>query len=256
MSMARYHDLEGTSVFVTGGGSGIGAALVDGFLGQGARVTFVQRSDAQEFCAEMAAKHGRAPDFLPCDVTDTAALQAAIDRTAERQGPVRVLVNNAANDTRHATLETDPEAWRAALAVNLDPYFFATQAVVPMMRDLGGGVIVNFSSISYMMGMADMPAYTAANGAITALTRGHAREFGADGIRVNAVAPGWVLTERQLRLWATPEALSDVLGRQCLPRHLRAEDIVDPVLFLSSAASGAITGQCLAVDGGVVTVAG
>lgn len=254
--MVRYADLEGASVFITGGGAGIGAALVDAFLEQGALVAFCQRSDASEFCAEMAAKHGRAPLFVPCDVTDIAALQEALQTAAEAHGPVGVLVNNAANDMRHATLDMTAGEWRQSLAVNLDAYFFATQAVVPMMQNMGGGAIVNFSSISYMMGMGDMPAYTAANGAITALTRGHAREFGRDGIRVNAVAPGWVLTERQLRLWSTPEALAAHLDRQCLPRHLQPRDMAGPVLFLASQASGAITGQCIAVDGGVVTVAG
>lgn len=254
--MVRYADLEGASVFVTGGGAGIGAAIVDAFLEQGAHVAFCQRSDAAEFCSEMAAKHGRAPLFLRCDVTDVEALHTVLQQAAEAHGPIGVLVNNAANDTRHATLDTSPQDWRQSLAVNLDPYFFATQAVVPMMQDRGGGSVINFSSISYMMGMGDLPAYTTANGAITAMTRGHAREFGGDNIRVNAVAPGWVLTERQLRLWASPESLSAHLDRQCIPRHLMPADIAGPVLFLASEASSAITGQCIAVDGGVVTVAG
>jgi NAD(P)-dependent dehydrogenase (short-subunit alcohol dehydrogenase family) len=253
---AVYSDLESASVFITGGGAGIGAALTEAFLDQGARVAFVQRSDADEFCDELEARYGRAPLFIRCDVSDTEALQDAIHRAADENGPISVLVNNAANDARHSTLDTDPAAWRKSLAVNLDPYFFATQAVVPMMTAQGGGAIINFSSISYMLGMSDMPGYTAANAAITGMTRGHAREFGADGIRVNAVAPGWVLTERQMRLWATPESLAEYLSRQCLPRHLVAEDITGPVLFLASEASAAITGQCIAVDGGVVTVAG
>ncbi|CUH75674.1 SDR family NAD(P)-dependent oxidoreductase [Tropicibacter naphthalenivorans] len=255
MSDFQYGDLDGASVFITGGGAGIGAALTEGFLAQGAKVGFVQRSDASEFCAEMAAKYGRAPHFVPCDITDTRALRAAIDEVAEVNGPVSVLVNNAANDTRHATLDMDEADWDAAMAVNLKAYFFATQAVVPMMQAIGGGAIINFSSISYMLGIGDLPAYTSANGAITAMTRGHAREFGCDGIRVNALAPGWVLTERQMRLWATPEDLSAFMEKQCLKRHLTPKDIVGPVLFLASNASAMMTGQCIAVDGGVVTVA-
>jgi NAD(P)-dependent dehydrogenase (short-subunit alcohol dehydrogenase family) len=145
--------------------------------------------------------------------------------------------------------------WDTAMAVNLKSYFLTTQAVVPMMQAAGGGAIINFSSISYMLGMAEMTAYTTANGAITAMTRGHAREFGREGIRVNTVAPGWVLTERQLRLWASKEALADYLPRQCLGRHLTPADLAGPVLFLASRASAMITGQCLAVDGGVVSVA-
>ncbi|KUF11287.1 SDR family NAD(P)-dependent oxidoreductase [Pseudoponticoccus marisrubri] len=255
MGEQRYTDLDGASVFITGGGAGIGAALTEGFLEQGARVAFVQRSDASEFCDEMAARHGSRPLFLPCDVTDTEALRRCIAEAAEAHGPISVLVNNVANDARHDTLDMEEADWEAALAVNLRPYFFATQAVVPMMKRMGGGTIVNFSSISYMVGAAEMPAYTAANGAITALTRGHAREFGRDGIRVNAVAPGWVLTERQMRLWASPEALGAFLERQCIGRHLTPVDMVGPVLFLASSASSVITGQCIAADGGVVTVA-
>lgn len=256
IGVARFDDLSGRSVFITGGGAGIGAALTDGFLAQGAQVAFVQRSDGTEFCAAMKARHGRAPLFLQGDVSDPEALDAAINGAADAHGPITVLVNNAADDTRHTTAETDAIAWRRALAVNLDAYYLATRTVVPMMIDEGGGAVVNFSSISYMLGMAEMPAYTTANGAITAMTRGHAREFGPKGVRVNAVAPGWVLTERQKRLWATPDALDAFLPRQCLPRHLAPQDLVDPVLFLTSEASAMITGQCIAVDGGVVTVAG
>ncbi len=254
--MTQFPDLDGASVFITGGGAGIGAALTEGFLAQGAHVGFVQRSDASAFCDDMQDRYGRAPLFVRCDVADVPALESAIAEVAAAQGPIRVLVNNAANDTRHTTLDTDAKAWREILAVNLDAYYVATRAVVPMMQAQGGGAVVNFSSISYMLGMGEMPGYTTANGAITAMTRGHAREFGTDGIRVNAVAPGWVLTERQLRLWADPEALADYLPRQCIPRHLTPQDLVDPVLFLASKASAMITGQCIAVDGGVVSVAG
>lgn len=250
-----YPGLGGASVFITGGGAGIGAALTAAFLAQGARVAFVQRSEASGFCDRMQEIHGRRPLFIPCDVTDEPALLAAIDKAATAHGPITVLVNNAANDTRHETLTTTSPEWDAAIAVNLRSYFLTTRAVVPMMQLAGGGAIVNFSSISYMLGMGEMTAYTTANGGITAMTRGHAREFGPDNIRVNAIAPGWVLTERQLRLWATEENLAAFLPRQCLPRHLEPEDIAGPVLFLASRASAMITGQCIAVDGGVVTTA-
>ena len=250
-----YPDLKGASVFITGGGAGIGAALTEAFVAQGAQVAFVQRSDATAFCDRLEATYGLRPLFLPCDVTDGPALHNAIASAAEAHGPMTVLINNAANDTRHDTLSLSSDGWDAAMAVNLKSYFLTTQAIVPMMQAAGGGAIINFSSISYMLGMGEMTAYTTANGAITAMTRGHAREFGGDGIRVNTVAPGWVLTERQLRLWASEEAMSDYLPRQCLARHLSPEDLAGPVLFLASRASAMITGQCLAVDGGVVTVA-
>lgn len=249
---ARFDDLNKASVFVTGGASGIGAALVDGLLAQGARVALIDRADAAGLGAEMTAKHGRAPLALRDDVTDTAALQAAIATAAETHGPVTVLINNAADDRRHTLAETTPELWDALMAVNLKAYVFACQAVAPGMRDAGGGAIVNFSSTSYMMGMAGMPAYTSANAAITGLTRSLARELGPDNIRVNAIAPGWVLTPKQLDLWATPESLAAHLDRQCLKRHLEPADMVAPVLFLASDASGMMTGQCMPVDGGYV----
>ncbi len=247
-----YQDLRGASVFVTGGGSGIGAAIVDGFLGQGAKVAFVQRSDPDEFCGRMEAQHGSRPLFLRCDVSDTSALKDALDCAALTNGPIEVLVNNAANDARHTVDEVTEEYWDAAMAVNLRAYFFACRTVIPGMRALGGGSIINFSSISYMMGNAGYPVYTTANAGITGMTRSLAREFGPDFIRVNAVAPGWVLTDRQRRLWATPDALSAHLDRQCIKEHLKEEDIVGGVLFLASRSSCMLTGQLIAIDGGVV----
>lgn len=249
---AIFPDLKETSVFITGGGSGIGAALTEGFLRQGARVAFVQRSDARAFCDRMAEETGRRPLFLPCDITDTEALRQAIAAAAAAHGPIRVLVNNAAFDDRHKTLEVTEAYWDMMMAINLRCYFFAAQAVIPGMRAMGGGSIINFSSISYMMGLGDYPAYVSANSGINGLTRGLAREFGRDRIRVNALAPGWVLTQRQKDLWVTPEGLAAHLAKQCLPDTLEPEDMVGGVLFLASQASKAMTGQALVIDGGVV----
>lgn len=254
-SYATFHDLKDASVFITGGGSGIGAALTDGFLGQGAKVAFVGRSDASDFVAEMEAKHGTAPLFIQCDITDTVALQAAITQAAEVHGPVTVLVNNAANDKRHNALDVEPEFWDWSLSINLDAYFFACQAVIPGMQAASGGAIINFSSISYMMGNAGYIAYTTANAGITGMTRSLAREFGPDNIRANALAPGWVLTPKQKELWADPASLAAHLDKQCLKEHLVEQDVVDATLFLASKTSRMMTGQTLAVDGGVVTVA-
>ena len=250
---ANYPDLKDASVFITGGGSGIGAALTDGFLAQGAQVAFVQRSDASEFAADMAAKHGHAPQFIACDITDTAALKAAVKQAADAHGPVTVLVNNAANDKRHATLEVDEAFWDASQAINLKSYFFGCQAVLPGMQAAGQGSIINFSSISYMMGNAGYPAYATANAGITGMTRALAREFGPDNIRVNALMPGWVMTQKQKDLWVTEEALAGQLNRQCLKTPLEPDDIVGGVLFLAADASKMMTGQALVIDGGVVT---
>jgi NAD(P)-dependent dehydrogenase (short-subunit alcohol dehydrogenase family) len=236
---ATFHDIAGKSVYITGGGSGIGASLTDGFMAQGANVAFIGRSDASEFIAKMKAKHGRAPLFLQGDITDTEHLQAMM------------LVNNAANDDRHTLDEVTPDYWDWMQSINLKSYFFACQEAARLMK-AKGGAIVNFSSVSYIMGNAGYPAYTSANAGITALSRSLARELGPDKIRVNALAPGWVLTEKQLDKWATPEALADHLTNQCLKEHLAPQDIVDAVLFLSSNTSRMMTGQCMVVDGGVV----
>lgn len=247
-----FPDLKGASVFITGGGSGIGAALTEAFLRQGAQVAFVQRSDATGFCDSMQATTGQRPLFIPCDITDVAALQAAIATAAAAHGPVTVLVNNAANDKRHATLDVTEEFWDWAMAINLKAYFFAAQAVIPGMQGAGGGSIINFSSISYMMGNGGFPAYTTANSGINGLTRSLARDFGPDRIRVNALAPGWVLTQKQKDMWVTPEALQAHVDRQCLKDTLAPDDIAGGVLFLASNASRMMTGQALVIDGGVV----
>ena len=252
MSQATFHDLKGQSVFITGGGSGIGAAITEGFAAQGARVAFADLIDATALCDAVEARHGNRPAAYRCDVTDTAALRATLDAAAAANGPITILVNLAAYDDRHDTLAVTEDYWRMMLSRNLDHVFFASQHVVPGMQAAGGGRIVNFSSISYMLGMGDYPAYTAAKAAINALARGFARRFGSDNIRVNAIMPGWVLTPRQLELWATPDALAEFLDKQSLKEHLTPEDMVGPVLFLASDASRMMTGQALVVDGGVV----
>lgn len=247
-----FHDLNGASVFITGGGSGIGASLTEGFLVQGARVAFVQRSDATAFVDEMDQKYGNRPLFMPCDITDVDALKACIAQASAAHGTVTTLVNNAANDKRHTTAEVDSDFFDWMIAINLKAYFFACQAVMPGMQAAGGGSIINFSSISYMMGNAGYPLYTGANAAINGMTRSLAREFGPDKIRVNALAPGWVLTQKQLDKWATPEGLAAHMERQCLKEHLEPRDIVGATLFLASDASRMMTGQAMVVDGGVV----
>ena len=249
---ANFHDLKGKTVYITGGASGIGAALTKGFLQQGAKVGCVGRSPADEFVDQMEQETGNRPLFIQCDITDIPALKQSMQDVQDQLGPIDVLVNNAANDQRHSTLEVTEEFWDWSQSINLKAYFFACQAVVPMMQSRGGGSIINFTSISYMMGNTGYPAYTSANSGINGMTRSLAREFGPDAIRVNALAPGWVLTDKQLEMWATPEALADHLERQCLKEHLKPEDIVSATLFLASSASRMITGQSLVVDGGVV----
>ena len=249
---ASFHDLEGQSVFITGGGSGIGADLTEGFVAQGCRVAFVQRSDASDFAVALGERYGNRPLYLPCDVTDIPALQAAIGRATATHGPITVLVNNAANDARHPVDGYSVAAWDQAQAVNLRPHFFTIQATAPGMKAAGGGAIVNYSSISYLLGAEGYLSYVAAKAAITGLTYGFARTLGPDNIRVNAILPGAVLTERQLARWVTPEGARAFLDRQCLKENLLPADLVGPTLFLASKASRMVTGQALVVDGGVV----
>ena len=249
---ATFHDLEGQSVFITGGGSGIGAALTEGFVREGAKVAFIQRSDASAFCDELEKTYGNRPMFMPCDILDIDALKGTMDQAVAAHGPITILVNNAAHDERHATEGFSVQEWDRMINVNLRPHFFTAQHVIAGMRAAGGGSIINFSSISYMMGNAGYHAYTASKAGITAMTRGLARELGPDNIRVNAVMPGWVLTQRQKDLWATPEGLTDILHRQCLKEHLYEADMVHGVLFLASKASRMMTSQAMVIDGGVV----
>ena len=253
---ASFHDLKDASVFITGGGSGIGAALTEGFLEQGAKVTFVQRSDPSEYIKGVTERTGKTPDFIECDISDIAKLQNAIKSAAEKQGPISVLVNNAANDKRHTTKEMTVEEWDWNHSVNLRPYFFAAQAVIEGMEKLGGGSIINISSISFMICNGEYPAYTTANSGIMGLTRSLAREHGPANIRCNAIAPGWVLTKKQMDMWATPEKLANHLKRQCIPEHLYEKDMVCPVLYLASNASRMLTSQIIPVDGGAVHSSG
>ncbi len=246
MTFATYPSLAGRTVFITGGASGIGACLVDQFHAQGSKVGFVDRQ--AEAGEALAARLGAW--FRPCDVTDAAALQRVIGAAAAALGPITVLINNVADDTRHAAVTTTPEAWRRSLAVNLDPAFIASAAVQPMMQAAGGGSIINISSINALTGPANMPAYVAAKGAINALTKGLAREWGADRIRVNALSPGWVITPRQLELWLTPEAEAAWAEQVALQDRILPADIARAALFLASDDSAMMTGQNLVVDAG------
>jgi D-xylose 1-dehydrogenase len=249
---AQYPSLRDRVVFITGGASGIGTAEVEHFAAQGARVAFVDIADApaQALVARLKSEGHPEPWFQTCDITDIAALQAAIAAAAARLGPITVLVNNAANDQRHRWQDVTPDYWDQRMAVNLKHQFFAIQAVAPMMRDAGGGAIVNFGSISWHLGQGGMPAYTTAKAAIEGLTRGMARELGPDNIRVNCVIPGWVMTERQITLWLTTEAEADLMKAQFLKHKVMPEDIARLVLWLAADDSRMCSGHLWFADGG------
>ncbi len=252
MTDATYPSLRERVVLVTGGGSGIGAEEVSQFAAQGARVAFVDIADepSRALAARLAAAGHPEPFFQHCDLTDIAALRGAIAEVGRRLGPITVLVNNAANDQRHAWEDVTPEYWDERLAVNLRHQFFAIQAVAPMMRAAGGGSIVNFGSISWHAGQGGMPAYTTAKAGVEGLTRGMARDLGPANIRVNCVVPGWIMTERQISLWLTPEGEANLLRSQCLKQKLVPADVARMVLWLAAEDSRMCTSQLFVVDAG------
>ena len=248
---AMYPDLANRSVLVTGGGSGIGAAITSAFAAQHARVSFIdiQRPPSLALVAALAAKDHHA-NFIEADLTDIGQLRAAINKVRALQGPISVLVNNAAQDDRHSTEDVTPEYFDQRIAVNLKHSFFASQAVLPDMKTAGNGAIINFSSISWITGAGGMAVYTAAKSAMIGLTRSLARDYGQYGVRVNAVAPGWIRTERQVLKWITPEAEQRLMEAQCLKRWLLPEDVARFVVFLASEEAAACTAQHYIVDGG------
>ncbi|SDO08755.1 SDR family NAD(P)-dependent oxidoreductase [Polaromonas sp. JS666] len=248
----RYPSLKGKSVFISGGATGIGACLVEHFAAQGAKVGFVDidTEGALALQARLAREGLPGVHFEECDVTDTPRLRSAIGTLRQRIGAIQVLVNNAANDQRHLIEETTPESWDSGVAVNLKHYFFAAQEVFKDMKALGGGSIINFGSVSWMVKTGGMPVYTTCKSAVQGLTRSLARDFGAHRIRVNTVVPGWVMTEKQIRLWVTPQAKAELAKAQCLPGELAPADLARAVLFLASDDSSMITAHDLVVDGG------
>jgi len=253
MAGAIYPDLKGKTIIVTGGGSGIGAAIVAGFARQQAKVGIIDIADepSRHLAAELTAA-GATVHFEHADLTNIAALRAAIANIRAKLGPVDVLVNDAANDDRHETEDVTEAYWDGRIAVNLKHVFFASQAVLPDMKEKGAGAIVNFSSISWMAGQGGMAVYTASKSAMLGLTRSLARDFGAYGVRVNAVAPGWIMTPRQIEKWVTPDSEQEILDRQCLKRKLVPDDVAKFVVFLASDEAGACTNQHYVVDGGWV----
>jgi NAD(P)-dependent dehydrogenase (short-subunit alcohol dehydrogenase family) len=251
MQGAIYPDLEGKAVIVTGGASGIGEAIVRQFARQRSQTAFLdlKREDGQRL-AESLGGEARGIHFESCDITDVAALKNAIANIRSLIGPISVLINNAGHDERHRTEEVTPEFFDDRIAVNLKHQFFATQAVLEDMKGLGGGSIVNMGSISWMIGGGGMAVYTAAKSAVIGLTRSLARDFGPFNIRVNAIAPGWIMTRRQIERWLTPEGEERIMTQQCLKRKLVPEDIAKFTVFLASDEAGACTAQHYEVDGG------
>jgi NAD(P)-dependent dehydrogenase (short-subunit alcohol dehydrogenase family) len=250
---AIYPDLDGKTVIVTGGASGIGETLVTHFAAQKAKVGFIDvKLKEGRALAEKLAQKQRNTHFQHCDLKDIAALKDAIASIRGRLGRVSILINNAGHDDRHKTEEVTPGYFDERIAVNLKHQFFAAQAVVEDMKAIGGGSIINFGSTSWMIGLGGMAIYTAAKSAVIGLTRSLARDYGPYNIRVNAIAPGWIMTKRQIELWLTPEGEQAIMTNQCLKRKLKPEDIAKFTVFLASEEASACTAQHYVVDGGWV----
>ncbi|WP_448090635.1 SDR family NAD(P)-dependent oxidoreductase [Pseudomonas azerbaijanoccidentalis] len=249
---AQYPSLQGRTVFITGGGSGIGAALTRAFHLQGARVAFIDIAEeaSRQLVDDLQAQTGRAPWYKHCDIRDVDSLQATIREAGEQLGPISALVNNAASDNRHDWQEVDTAYWDEGMAINLRPAFFAIQAAAPQMIAAGGGSIINFGSISVQLALGGLSSYVTAKAAVHGLTRSLARDLGADGIRVNTVVPGCIMTERQLEKWITPADEARIQEHQCLKLRLLPEHVAPIVLFLAADDSAQLTAHEFPVDGG------
>ena len=249
---ARYPSLQGRAVLVTGGATGIGESIVTHFARQGSRVAFldIQDEPARQLVESLSAEGCPPPLYIHCDLTDVEALQSTLKHALATLGGIDVLVNNAANDQRHTIEEVTPAFWDHSIGVNLRPQFFAIQAVLPAMRAAQRGSIINMSSICWMIPSTGLPLYAAAKAGIVGLTRTMAHEVGSDNIRVNAILPGAIVTERQRRLWYTPEYKATILSSQALKRDIMPGDVARLALFLAADDSSAITNQSYIVDGG------
>lgn len=248
----RYSSLQDCSVFITGGSTGIGSALVEAFTAQGAKVAFVDIDEqgAHALCDELVNKGYSRPWFKVCDVSDINALQCSIAAAGAANGAIRVLVNNAANDQRYDTRTITAENWHRGLAINLHPAFFAAQAVQPMMATLGGGSIINISSINVQFGPPNLASYITAKAGILGISKALATDYGQDNIRVNSILPGWVATPKQLEKWLSAEEEEELMKRVCLKKRLGAHDVANLALFLAADDSAMITSQEFIVDGG------
>lgn len=251
-SFTKFAGLDGALVLVTGGATGIGSAIVENFVRQGSRVIFldVNADAARELAAQLGSGAKITPEFVYADLKDLRSLEGTILSIQQRAGPVRILVNNAANDDRHEMEQITPEYWRDRLAINLDHYFFCIQAVTPAMAAAGGGSIVNLGSCVWRLGFPGLPAYTTAKAAVEGLMRGLARTLGPKNIRINCVVPGFVRTKRQVELWLTPELERTILDGQCLKRFVEPEDVASLVAFLASDDARSCTNQAFIIDAG------
>ena len=249
----KYADLKNKRVFITGGGSGIGASIVEHFCEQGSEVHFVDinQKESNNLLTKLKKNNFRTPKFIECNLLDIKKLEKIIKKIVTTRGPIQALINNAANDDRHTTEQVDEKYWENRMAINLKHYFFATKAVVPGMKKRKEGSIVNLSSVSWMLGEGDKVVYETAKSAVVGLTRSFAQEYGKYNIRTNSVVPGSIATERQIKHWLTPKYKKLILNSQALKRQLKPNDVAQLVMFLASDQSSGCTKQSFIVDGGI-----
>ena len=248
----KYFDLENKRVFITGGGAGIGASIVEHFCEQNSEVYFIDINEesSNKLVSECKNKKLTIPNFIKCDLLNIKELQNTISKIISEKGPIEILINNAANDERHKIEDVTEEFWNDRMNINLRHYFFTVQSVREAMIKNNNGAIVNVGSASWMIGQGGMAAYTAAKSGVVGLTRSFARDLGEYNIRVNSVVPGWTMTERQLEKWLTPESEADMMKKQCIKKRLMPSDIAKAVLFFSSNQSSGCTNQSYVVDNG------
>jgi len=271
----KYYDLENKRVFITGGGSGIGASIVEHFCEQGSEVYFIDinEDESKKLIEDIKNKNHSLPTFIKCDLLNIKELQKTIADIISNKGPIDILINNAANDTRHKIDDVTEEYWNERMNVNLRHFFFTVQSVKKSMIDNGGGAIINMGSTSWMIGQGGMAAYTAAKSGVVGLSRSFARDLGEFNIRVNSVVPGWVMTQRQIDLgefnirvnsvvpgwvmtqrqidlWLNDESEKELMKRQCLKEKLMPHELAQAVLFFSSEQSSGCTNQSYIVDKG------
>ena len=251
--IAVYPSLKDKVILVTGGASGIGASIVENFLQQGSKVAFIDKDlELGNKLVQKFDNHNHNILFKECDLIDIENLKHKIEEIKKKIGPISIVVNNAANDERHNIDDVTPEYWDSRMHINLRHYFFTVQSTYKDMKKLGAGSVINIGSYSWMLAQGGMPGYTTAKSAITGLTRTLARDLGSYNIRVNCIVPGWIMTERQKKLWLTPKIEEETLNRQCIKRLLDPVDVSKIAIFFASEQSSGISAQSYVVDGGIV----
>ena len=249
----KYSDLKNKRIFITGGGSGIGASIVEHFCEQRSEVYFVDINlkKTKKLFNKIKKKNFRLPKFIECDLLNINKLEDIIKKIISTKGPIHALINNAANDDRHTAEQVNEKYWQNRMDVNLKHYFFAAKAVIKGMKKIKAGSIVNLSSVSWMLGEGDKVVYETAKSAVVGLTRSFAQEYGKYNIRTNSVVPGSIATERQIKHWLTPKYKKLILDSQALKRQLKPNDVAQLVMFLASDQSSGCTKQSFIVDGGI-----